>query len=71
MTTVRRLKELGLSVGESAQYLGISLRQVEAQLDAEYGGRGDPSDAAGRTLMTPLLKRPRLNKYQARTAERL
>jgi hypothetical protein len=71
MITARRLKELGLSVGESALHLGVSLQQVEDQLDAEYGGRGNPNEAAGRTLMTPLLKRPRLNKYQARTAERL
>ncbi len=70
MISASRLLKLGLSPEEAAFWLGITLEQLDARMAEAEARRSTPAPA-GRTLMTPLLARPEMDRWETRTAERL
>jgi hypothetical protein len=72
MTSPRRLMKLGLSLNEVAYWVGVTVEELEAQLDAEESRhKPEPPQPAGKTMMTRLLARPEMDRWETRTAERL
>jgi hypothetical protein len=71
MYSPRRLQKMGLSLDQVAFMLGLTEEQVEAQLDAEESRKAPPPQPAGKTMMTRLLARPEMDRWETRTAERL
>ncbi len=70
MISASRLLKLGLSREEAAYCLGITTEQIDARM-AESEARRTAPAPPGRTLMTPLLARPDLDRWETRRAERL
>ncbi len=60
------LLKLGLSLDQAAHFLGISLEDLEAQIQADEDRRTAP----GRQLMTPVLARPEMDRWEWRRADR-
>lgn len=55
----------------AAWALGITVEVLEAKLDLAERRRRDVPAPAGKTLMTPLLSRPEMDRWETRRAERL
>lgn len=70
MISASRLMKLGLSREDAAFWLGITTEQLDARIAGAEARRAEPV-RPGRTLMTPLLARPDLDRWEMRTAERL
>ena len=65
-----RLRAIGLSAEDVATLYGITLKQLEAMVaEAEAKRRPEPAPA-GKALMTKLLMRPEMDKWETRKAER-
>jgi hypothetical protein len=71
MTSPRRLLRMGLSLDQAAFWLGMKVEDLEAQLDAEESRHKPEPQPAGKTMMTRLLARPEMDRWETRTAERL
>ena len=64
-----RMVKLGLPAEDVAAFFGLTLEALERQMqDGE--DRRTPLPPAGRTLMTPLLLRPEMDRWETRRAER-
>lgn len=72
MISPARLFRLGLSVEEVAAWLGLTIEDVEAGLEAAETMLRDSQQVAptGHTLMTTLLFRPDMERWEMRRAER-
>lgn len=66
-----RCFHLGLSAADICSLYGITPETLDAQLDLADRRRRDVPAPAGKALMTPLLARPEMDRWETRTAERL
>jgi len=70
MISASRLLKLGLFPEEAAYCLGITPEQLDARMAEAESRRAQPAPA-GKAMMTPLLARPEMDRWETRTAERL
>jgi hypothetical protein len=69
MISPLRLLKLGLSREDVASCLGITPEEVDRRLQQAEDRQSAPAPA-GRMLMTPLLVRPDMDRWESRRAER-
>ena len=65
-----RLRALGLTVAQIAALHGLTVEQVEAGLQAAADVRRQVPPPRPRRMMTRLLQRPDLERWESRRAER-
>ncbi len=61
----------GVPADAVCTFYGITEEELDAQIELAERRRRDVPAPAGKTLMTPLLKRDDLDRWETRTAERL